>query len=122
LSNERERKRRGAVLSSLAGKSAIPGADSLLVDLIMPKKLVSMHYLIFYVEVFKYSRHVASTQTLFFCYNKMLHACLLPPKDYSIACMVNWGIDCHFYGTARPADIRYMDLSPSFLPRLSQGW
>ena len=38
LSNERNQKRKSAVVASLAGKGAIPGAESVFVDLIMPKK------------------------------------------------------------------------------------
>jgi len=39
-SNERERKRKADLSSSLAGENIITGAESVLVDLVMPKKYV----------------------------------------------------------------------------------
>lgn len=39
-SNERERKRKAGMSSSLAGESIIAGAESVIVDLVLPRKYV----------------------------------------------------------------------------------
>jgi len=43
-STERERKRKADISLSLAGESSIAGAESLLVDLVLPRKYVSSRF------------------------------------------------------------------------------
>jgi len=43
-SNEQERKRKAEISSSLAGQSVIAGAESVLVDLVQPRKYVYSFY------------------------------------------------------------------------------